>query len=86
MARGSNPGKDFDDQWNESRRRGQDKASRGESYWAQDKYLERNNERLGSGPAHHAGERKSCGEKTVVLMAFLSGLGWAISETVSRIA
>jgi hypothetical protein len=85
MARGNNPGKDFDDQWNDSRRRGQEKARRGESHWSQDKYLERNNERLGSGPAHHAGQ-KSCGEKTIVLMAFLSGLGWAISETVSRVA
>jgi hypothetical protein len=86
MARGSNPGDDFDNQWNESRRRGQEKAARGESHWADDKYLERNNERLGSGPAHHGGENKSCGEKTVVLMAFLGGFAWAISETVSRVA
>lgn len=85
MARGNDPGKDFDNQWDSSKRGGQEKASRGESHWAQDKYLERNNERLGRQPAHHAGENKSCGEKTVILLAFLSGLGWAVSETVSRV-
>lgn len=85
MARGNDPGKDFDDQYYGSRREAKKKAARGESHWAQDKYLERNNERLGSGPAHHARERKSCGEKTVVLMAFLGGLGWAFAETVQYI-
>lgn len=81
MARGNDPGKDFDDQYYSSKRRGQEKARRGESHWAQDKYLERMKNQS-QGPAHHAGERKSCGEKTVVLMAFLGGLGWAFAETV----
>lgn len=85
MARGSDPGKDFDDQYHDSRRRGQEKARRGESHWAQDKYLERNNERLGRQAAHHA-ENKSCGEKTLILLGFLGGLAWFLSETVSRIA
>lgn len=85
MARGGDRGKDFNDQWNDSRRRGQEKARRGESHWAEDKYLERNNKRLGSGPAHHAGKRDSCVEKTVVLMAFLGGLAWTFTETVQYI-
>lgn len=84
MARGNDPGKDFDDQWHASKRRGEYKASRGEGAWRNDKYLERLDARLGSGPVHHAGQ-KSCGEKTVILMAFLSGFGWVFSETVSRI-
>lgn len=79
MARGNDPGRDFDDQFHNSRRRGQDKASRGESHWAQDKYLERNNERLGSGPAHH-GKRESCADKSVMLLALLGGVAWGLSE------
>lgn len=82
MARGKDPGKDFDDQYHNSRREAEKKAARGESHWAWDKSLERNNERLGSGPTHHAGEHRGCGEKTVVLMALLGGLGWAFAETV----
>jgi hypothetical protein len=86
MARGNDPGKDFDDQWKSSRRRGQEKAARGESHWADDAYLRRNNERLGSGPAHHGGGSKSCADKTVLLLATLSGIAWALSEVVSRVA
>lgn len=82
MARGSDPGRDFNDQWNESRRRGQEKAARGEGAWAEDKYLERINAK--PRPAHHASEPKGCGEKTVMLLALLSGFGWAFSEVVSR--
>jgi hypothetical protein len=84
MARGNDPGKDFDDQWHASKRRGQYKASRGEGAWAQDKYLKRNNERLGSGPAHH-GKSESCGKATVFLLSLLGGLGWFAAEAVNRI-
>lgn len=84
MARGKDPGDDFDAQYNESRRRGQEKARRGESHWADDKYLERNNERLSSAPAGHSGN-KSCAEKTVVLAAFLGGIAWAGAEIASKV-
>jgi hypothetical protein len=86
MARGNSPGKDFDDQWNNSRRRGEYRASRGEGPYSADKYLERNNERLGRQPASHRGESKGCGEKTVVLAALLGGIGWFVSEIVNRVA
>ena len=85
MARGNDPGKDFNDQWKESRRKGQEKAARGESHWAQDKYLERIN-RQAQGPAHHGGSSESCGKATVILLSLLGGIGWAVSETISRVA
>lgn len=75
MARGSDPGKDFDKQWNDSRRTGQGKASRGESHWAEDKYLERLNAK--PRPAHHA--KDSC---LISGIALLGGLAWALSEVV----
>lgn len=39
MARGNDPGKDFDAQFNRNEARGKAKAERGEGPWAQDKYL-----------------------------------------------
>lgn len=39
MARGSDPGKDFDNQFSKNEARGKEKAARGEGPWAQDKYL-----------------------------------------------
>ena len=47
MARGNDPGKDFDDQWNDSFREAQKKAQRGEGPWAEDKYLARRQEQSG---------------------------------------
>lgn len=84
MARGNDPGKDFDDQYYSSKRRGQEKARRGESHWAEDKYLERMKNQS-QGPAHH-GKDESCGKKTLILLGFLSGLGWFLNETVQYIA
>lgn len=77
MARGSDPGKDFDKQWNDSYRAGQGKASRGESHWAEDKYLERLNAK--PRPAHHAKDGDSC---LISGIALLGGLAWALSELV----
>lgn len=82
MARGNDPGKDFDDQFNASRRKGQEKAARGESHWAQDKYLERLNAQK---PAHHAGEPKGCSDKAAALLVTLGGLGYLLGEAVSRV-
>lgn len=81
MARGNDPGKDFNDQWSESRRRGQEKAARGEGPWAEDKYLERINAK--PRPVHHAAGSDSC---LVSGLAFLGALAWVLSEIVSRIA
>lgn len=81
MGRGSSRGDDFDRQFNESFQRGQGKASRGESHWAEDKYLERLNAK--PKPAHHAKDGDSC---LVSGLALLGGLAWALSEIVSRIA
>lgn len=85
MARKDDPSKGFDSQWNESKRIGGERASRGEGPWAQDKYLERINAKPVQGPKH-AGEPKGCSDKTVALLAVLGGLAWAIQEIVQRVA
>jgi hypothetical protein len=67
MTRGNDPGKDFNDQFNESFRRGREKADRGEGPWAEDKYLERVNRRLSGPPANHRKGSGGCA------LAFLGG-------------
>ena len=84
MARGNDPGKDFDDQWNDSFREAQKKAQRGEGPWAEDKYLARRQEQSGP-PAHHAGQSKGCADKAVLLLAFLSGWAWALTEIARQV-
>ncbi len=81
--RGNDPGKDFDDQWDASKRVGDYKRARGEGAWAQDKYLERLNKQLSGPPAHHA-KKEGCADKSVILLALLGGLGWVISEVMQR--
>jgi hypothetical protein len=79
VARGNDRGRDFDDQYYGARRRGEYKQARGEGIWADDHRLK------------HAGEPKpshskdqSCGKKAVLLLGFLSGFGWVLSEIVGR--
>lgn len=78
-SEGGPRGRDFNDQFYGSRRRAQYKKSRGEGIWMDDKRLE------------HAGEMKpghskdqSCGKKAVLLLGFLSGFGWVLSELLGR--
>lgn len=85
MARGNDPGKDFDDQWYGSKRAGEYKASRGEGAHADDIYLKRVNRRLSGPPAHHARRDSGCGKTTVGLLAFLGGFAWAFDATVRYI-
>lgn len=73
------PGWSFDNQWEESKRRGQEKAARGEGAWAEDKYLQRLNAK--PRPAHHAGGSDSC----VVFLAFLGAVAWILAEAVGRL-
>lgn len=83
MARGSDPGKDFDSQFNRNKARGDAKAQRGESHWSQDKYIQGGcgtNESPGGGQ-----DNSGCGDKTVILLAILGGFAWAGSEIVNRI-
>lgn len=82
MARGNDPGRDFDNQYNASRRAGQDKASRGESHWATDKYLERLNVERPTGHGRHAGEPKGCSDKAAALVAIGLGIGYALTEVI----
>ena len=80
MARLSGPGRDFDDQYNESRRQGEAKAARGESHWAADAALKkiRITEQPDQSGPKHAKSSDSC----IVALASLGGLGWAISEAI----
>lgn len=93
MARGNDPGKDFDDQYNRSRREGQRKAARGEGPWADDKYLSdarKESERYRSGGEGDSGggggNGEGCDKKTLLLAGWLSGFGWFLSEVVSRVS
>lgn len=83
MARGSDPGRDFDDQYNQSRRAGQERAARNEGPWAGDKYLKRVND---SGPVSHRGEPKGCADKTAALFLLGVAAGYGLVEVVSRVA
>lgn len=76
--RGGDKGRDFDSQWDDSYRRAQGKAAKGQGPWSEDKYLERINAR--PKPAHHAKDGDSC----VSALALLGGIAWAISEVISR--
>lgn len=75
MGRGNDPGKDFDNQYNRNRARGQDRASRGESYWADDKKIEG----LGSpgGPSGAGG-----GGGCALIGTLLVGLGVLANEAI----
>lgn len=84
MARGKNPGDDFDNQFNASRRKGQERASRGEGPWHHDKYLR---DLKGGGEGHQAppGDNGGCGKDAAILLGFLGGLAWFLGETAGRI-
>jgi hypothetical protein len=78
MARGNDPGKDFDDQYYGSKRAAEYKRSRGQGVWAQDKYQERLKSRADEGQAHHG--KDTC----LVALAALGGLAWALGEAVGK--
>lgn len=76
-------GKDFDDQYNASRREGQKKAARGEGPWATDARLEALRQSYDAsggdtGPKHAKPSSDSC----VTALGVLGGLAWAITETI----
>lgn len=87
MSRLPGPGKDFDDQWNHSRRAGKEKAARGEGPWAADKALERYQQAIdasggnNSGPKHAKPSSDSC----VTALGLLGGLAWAVTETIRHL-
>lgn len=85
MARGKNPGDDFDRQFDKSRRAGERKAARGEGPWADDAYLRRiNNERQADRQAAQSNS-ESCGKATVILLSLLGGAAWGLAEAVGRV-
>lgn len=86
MARGKNPGDDFDRQWNASNAAGRRKAARGEGPWADDAYLRRiGNERQADRQAAAGRDNDSgCGKSALALLALLGGLAYGFAEVVSR--
>lgn len=85
MARGKNPGDDFDNQYNANRRKGQERAARGEGPWANDKYL-RDLRSGGAGPAvPPQGSNGGCGKDAAILLGSLGGLIWFLGETAGRV-
>lgn len=81
MARGKNPGDDFDRQFGQSYNRAQGKAARGESHWSDDKVIRDAGQIRPSGQSD-----ESCGKATVILLSLLGGAAWGVSEVVSRLA
>lgn len=67
MARGNNPGKDFDDQYHASRRRGQYRQT--EEAWRQQS-------------GRHAAPKESCGKAAAVLLGLLGASAWLLGEAV----
>jgi hypothetical protein len=80
MARLPGHGRDFDDRWNASYRRGRENARRGVGPWATDKALERVNAERAT-RKHAAASSDSC----VAALAALGGFAWALSELAGRI-
>lgn len=81
MVRGKDRGKDFDDQYYGSKRAAEYKKSRGQGIYSQDAYLARAGQPK---PDHRSGNGEGCGKKTVMLLGFLTGFGWVISEIIPR--
>jgi hypothetical protein len=68
----SDKGKDFDNQWHESRRESRRRAERGDWPYHEDKYLKRVNKRLSGPPAHHAAA-SGCWTISLFLVAYAIG-------------
>lgn len=83
MARGNDPGRDFDQQFERNRRRGQERAARGEGAWADDKYLRKINEERAADRAA-AGNSEGCGKATVLLLGTLGGVVWFLAEAAGK--
>lgn len=78
-------GDSFDRQWNESARRGRERAARGEGPWADDKLL--SDLRAGGGSqGGGGGDQKGCGKSALLLAASLGGAAWWVADAVSRFA
>jgi hypothetical protein len=84
-ARLPGDGKDFDDQWNESRRQGEAKAAKGEGPWAYDKALEKYQQSMDASGAGQSGPRHAASDNCVIALAALGGLAWAVAEGVGRV-
>lgn len=89
MNRLPGPGKDFDDQHNESRRQGEAKAARGEGPWAYDAALRREafQQSMEASPqAPKTGKHaKPNSDSCVTALGLLGGLAWAITETIRHL-
>ena len=71
-------GDQFDYQHNMSEARAKGKLYRGEGDYAADKW------RRDAGEIRPA-QSEGCGKATAVLLSLLGGVGWALSEVVSRV-
>lgn len=73
MARGSDPGRDFDRQFDQSQRRAEPKKQAGQGPWNMDKRLADNNNRAPSAGSD------SC---LVSAVALLGGVAWVVDQVV----
>lgn len=91
MNRLPGPGRDFDDQWSESRREGWKKSQRGEGPWANDKMLrdlarQQSLDASGADNSNTGGRHaKPSSDSCVTALGVLGGLAWAITETIRHL-
>jgi hypothetical protein len=90
MARGNDLGRDFDDQYNHSKRLGQARAARGEGPWAADKALADLRSTTGHTPqpgeaGHQPKHAKPNSDSCVTALGILGGLGWALTEAIRHL-
>lgn len=83
MARGNDPGKEFNDRFYKSQRKGKERAARGEGHWRTDREMERYGQ---PAPNHNAGPSKPCAPAAIAILAGLGGLGWAFGEAVRYVS
>lgn len=77
MARGNDPGRDFDRQIRASENRAAGKKARGEGPWALDKKLADNNNRGGGGSANGS---DNCLVSGIALLSALLGTAYGVVE------
>ena len=83
------PGWSFDNQYERNRKKGQEKAARGEGPWAQDAYLselakQRQRDWQANAEAR-AKDNEGCGKATLFLLGTLGGAAWFLAEAAGRI-
>ena len=85
--RGSDRGKDFDDQWNKNRREGKRQRWDGKGPYEADKYLDdlRYHNRMPQTPPGQQKEPGGCKDAAILLLGLAGGVYWLIDAAVRSV-